>query len=583
MKYLLQIFSRSTLIFLGVAFAVLLVGPQDAFAGLSCTTTGPSTITVTETSNPRYCIGSSFLYRNGSLIGAIACGTSYYDDGLGSGGITYSYTSSFGSASCTTQSGRGGPPINPGGPALGTIIISPSIPSAGWALYGPNTNQTGIGPTTLPGKSPGSYTLWWNTMPGYDTPVPNNPGYSLSPGGTVTFSGIYIVPPIPQDIPVTISKIGNGFGTVTSVPPGIDCGVSCSARFGSGSTVTYAVVANAGSQFEGWFRETTGRLYYLMPMNRNGFLDPNLPNCNVGITCTLLQSIYNPPVIYPKFTLAPNIPIPTVSVSVTPSSVITPNTFTISMVSSNATSCTWSRTGSYPNNWTNQPVPAPGITYDSGALSWPAGNAAWTFTCSNSFGNVASASGSVAVSAVAPTGSFSPIANCVIASGLRECSTSVAWSITNSISPIVRQDGRQFSTAISSVGTLATIVYGSSTFTLYDNNVLLDAKTATASCAGGTSWNGSMCASIVYSCTGNTPFNATIYSGDDINLPSNIPKLYSSTDTYPKCQYSCNGGYFWNGSACVGTPPVICGDGFCTGSETILTCPRDCKSKVQQF
>ena len=582
MKYSLQIFRRNILIFLGTALVVLMVGPQDAFAGLSCTTTGPSTITVTETSNPRYCIGSSFLSRNGSYIGIIACGTSYYDDGLGSGGVTYSYTSSFGSASCTTQSGGGGPPINPGGPALGTIIISPSIPMAGWALYGPSTNQTGVGSVTLTGKSPGSYTLWWATMPGYNTPVPNNPGYSLSPGGSITFSGVYTVPIAPQDILVTISKIGNGSGTVTSVPPGIDCGASCSARFGNGSIVTYTAVANTGSQFEGWFRESTARLYYIMPLDRNGNLIPNMPNCNVGITCTLQQSIYNPPVIYPKFTLAPNIPLPTVSVFVTPSSVITPNTFTVSMVSSNATSCTWTRVGSYPNNWVNQPVPAPGIAYDSGALSWPAGNAAWFFTCSNSFGNIASASGLVAVSAVVPTGLFSPISNCVIASGASTCSTSVAWSITNSVSPSVRHDGNQFSTAVSSAGTPRTVTYGNNAFALYDNNVLLDTNRAAASCGGGTLWNGSVCA-IVYVCTGSTPANATIYPNDDTGLLANTLKSHSPTNTAPKCQFSCNGGYSLNGSACVSVLPGICGDGICKGSETILTCPRDCKSKVQQF
>ena len=94
---------------------------------------------------------------------------------------------------------------------------------------------------------------------------------------------------------------------------------------------------------------------------------------------------------------------PTVTATVngaSSASITTAQTFDLKMTSTNAASCTWSRTGSYSGNWTNQPVPAPNTSYDSGALTWPAGNATWTFTCTNSTG---SKSGAASVTITNPT------------------------------------------------------------------------------------------------------------------------------------------------------------------------------------
>ena len=51
---------------------------------------------------------------------------------------------------------------------------------------------------------------------------------------------------------LTVSKSGNGSGTVTSCPAGIDCGSTCSAWFASGSSVTLTATPAAGSTFTGW-------------------------------------------------------------------------------------------------------------------------------------------------------------------------------------------------------------------------------------------------------------------------------------------------------------------------------------------
>ena len=51
---------------------------------------------------------------------------------------------------------------------------------------------------------------------------------------------------------LTISKSGVGSGTITSVPSGINCGATCSAKFTTGAAVTLTTVAVSGSYFAGW-------------------------------------------------------------------------------------------------------------------------------------------------------------------------------------------------------------------------------------------------------------------------------------------------------------------------------------------
>ena len=44
----------------------------------------------------------------------------------------------------------------------------------------------------------------------------------------------------------------NGTGLVTSSPAGIDCGPTCGAAFGGGTSVTLTATADSGSRFTGW-------------------------------------------------------------------------------------------------------------------------------------------------------------------------------------------------------------------------------------------------------------------------------------------------------------------------------------------
>jgi hypothetical protein len=57
---------------------------------------------------------------------------------------------------------------------------------------------------------------------------------------------------------LTVLKTGDGSGTVTSIPPGIVCGLDCSQAFLEGTEVTLSASANIGSVFDGWSGACTG-------------------------------------------------------------------------------------------------------------------------------------------------------------------------------------------------------------------------------------------------------------------------------------------------------------------------------------
>ncbi len=52
--------------------------------------------------------------------------------------------------------------------------------------------------------------------------------------------------------PLSVTKTGTGSGSVTSTPPGIDCGADCAETYDHGTSVTLAALPAAGSVFRGW-------------------------------------------------------------------------------------------------------------------------------------------------------------------------------------------------------------------------------------------------------------------------------------------------------------------------------------------
>lgn len=107
--------------------------------------------------------------------------------------------------------------------------------------------------------------------------------------------------------------------------------------------------------------------------------------------------------------------------------------------------------------------------------------------------------GTMCAAPPSPTATLT-VPNCTIVSASSTCSSSVSWTSANLTTTLsVRQNGAQFSTAVTSAGVSRTLQYGSGAtniFTAVHNGSTLDTKTGTASCVSGTSWNGTTCAVI---------------------------------------------------------------------------------------
>ncbi len=91
--------------------------------------------------------------------------------------------------------------IPPPPPVLGTVNVSANISAASWTITGPST-RTGSGVSaSYPSMPLGVYTITWNSVAGYNTPV--SISQTLSGGGIITFSGNYIIilpPPPPPPV-----------------------------------------------------------------------------------------------------------------------------------------------------------------------------------------------------------------------------------------------------------------------------------------------------------------------------------------------------------------------------------------------
>jgi hypothetical protein len=70
-------------------------------------------------------------------------------------------------------------------------------------------------------------------------------------GGTVSADAVRFVPASGSPA-LTVIRAGNGTGTITSVPAGINCGTDCSQGYSSGTVVNLSAAAAVGSSFVGW-------------------------------------------------------------------------------------------------------------------------------------------------------------------------------------------------------------------------------------------------------------------------------------------------------------------------------------------
>jgi hypothetical protein len=85
---------------------------------------------------------------------------------------------------------------------------------------------------------------------------------------------------VPVQDQLSVTTVGNGTGTITSEPPGINCGATCSALFPYGSTVNLAATPDPGSTFLGF---------------SGGVCNGGMPTMTAATTCTAVFGVEAPP------------------------------------------------------------------------------------------------------------------------------------------------------------------------------------------------------------------------------------------------------------------------------------------------
>ena len=134
----------------------------------------------------------------------------------------------------------------PGLPVPATSTVPVSDPTSGQEI--PVSLQAPVGPnrtitvTAFNAASP-PLKIFGGTLP----------GVNLTAGAPVNLEVTLV-----RLFTVTVQKEGNGSGTVTSSPAGIDCGGTCSGQFQQGVTVSLNAAAAPGSAFAGWSGACSG-------------------------------------------------------------------------------------------------------------------------------------------------------------------------------------------------------------------------------------------------------------------------------------------------------------------------------------
>ena len=115
-----------------------------------------------------------------------------------------------------------------------------SVTQFSWVLPGGTpTTSTAQNPGAITFSTPGTYVASLTVADdlGVNDPSP--------PTRTITVI-------VPTNVTLSVTKQGTGGGTVTSGPPGINCGTDCSQVYAAGTVVTLTPTPASGSRFDGW-------------------------------------------------------------------------------------------------------------------------------------------------------------------------------------------------------------------------------------------------------------------------------------------------------------------------------------------
>ncbi len=105
-----------------------------------------------------------------------------------------------------------------------------------------------------------------STFTGWSTPCSGTGTCTVTMDKAYTIKGTFEGPSV---LTVTRVSAKKGRGTVTSAPPGIDCGSTCKAGFTKGATITLTATADPGSVFTGWAAPCSGSGACTVTLNKD--------------------------------------------------------------------------------------------------------------------------------------------------------------------------------------------------------------------------------------------------------------------------------------------------------------------------
>ncbi len=132
------------------------------------------------------------------------------------------------------------------GTGAGTVTSAPAGINCGVTCTANYSSGTAVTLTATP-TAPSTFTGWSGACSGTGSCVVT---VDAAKSVTATFT-------LPT-FALTVAKAGNGVGTVTSNPAGINCGVTCTANYASGAAVTLTATPTAPSTFTGWSGACSG-------------------------------------------------------------------------------------------------------------------------------------------------------------------------------------------------------------------------------------------------------------------------------------------------------------------------------------
>ena len=199
------------------------------FCGAACSATYDAGATVTLTATPD--ATATFTGWSGACSGTGTCTvTMDASKTVGASFVVNTYGMS------VTKSGSGN----------GSVISTPSGIDCGTTCTA-NFDSGTVVTLSAAGAANSTFTGWTGACSGAGACTVT---MSAARNVTATFTKNNVV--------LTVSETGTGGGTVTSSPPGINCGSSCSASYVADTSVTLAATADGSSTFAGWSGACTG-------------------------------------------------------------------------------------------------------------------------------------------------------------------------------------------------------------------------------------------------------------------------------------------------------------------------------------